>query len=119
MPIKEDIDLIDYLKEKGISHEQLKVMIEEQVSTVLQEEDVDKEDGEISGEVEPEGESQEPEPTVPTFTITEVKDLIKLEVREALKTKRKTPSKGKIVDEEPESIRGRAVFSKNNFEVLV
>ena len=111
---KEDIQLIDYLKEKGIKYEDLKTMIEESVDTALEETVV--EEGEI--EVEPEAEVPEPEPEVPTFTTEDIKQLISEEVKNTLKIKLKVPSKGKTINKDelgnqPESIK------KNWFEIIV
>jgi len=110
---KEDIQLIDYLKEKGIKYEDLKTMIEESVDTALEETAV--EEGEIEVEQTEESES---EPEVPSFTKDDIKQLISEEVKNTLKIKLKVPSKGKTINKDelgnqPESIK------KNWFEIIV
>ena len=110
--VKEDIRLIDYLKEKGISHEQIKTMIEESIDTALEKEEVDEEI-----EAEPTQE-EKPEPEVPTFTTDDIKVFIEEEVKRNLKIKRKVPSKGRTI--KPEDVpTDKDVVKKNWFEVLV
>jgi len=118
--VKEDIQLIDYLKEKGIKLEDLKTMIEESVDTALEESEVEVEEKEVELPQEEESEPEE----VPTFTKDDIKQLISDEVMKSLKIKRKVPSKGKIVDKtdiqkEPASETKRAVATKDWCEVIV
>lgn len=112
---EDNIRLIELLKEKGISIEDFKTMVELQVDTALEESKVEEE-GEI--EVEPEPEEVEPEPKIPTFTKEDLKQLISEEVKNTLKIKLKVPSKGKTINKddlgnEPESIK------KNWYEFIV
>lgn len=110
--IKEDLKLIDYLKEKGISHEDLKLMIEESIDTALEkkEGETEEEDKEAEQVPEPEG--------VPTFTKEDIKEMIQSEVKESLKIKRKVPSKGKTI--KPEDVpNDNNIVKKNWFEVMV
>ena len=111
--IKEDLRLIDYLKEKGISHEQLKTMIEESVNTALE-----KDEGTEEVEQTEESGSEPEKEEVPQFTIAQLKEMIQEQVQDSLKIKRKVPSKGKIV--KPEDIpKDKDIIKKNWFEVMV
>ena len=110
--IKDDLKLIDYLKEKGISHEEIKTMIEDSIDTALEEKEEKKEDP----DVEPD-KVEEPE-EVPTFSKDDIKEMIQEEVIKSLKIKRKVPSKGKTI--KPEDIhKDEDVVKKNWFEVMV
>jgi len=110
--IKDDLKLIDYLKEKGISHEEIKTMIEDSIDTALEEKEEKKED--------PEVEPKEPEELeeVPTFSKDDIKEMIQEEVIKSLKIKRKVPSKGKTIKPEEVSTDTNTI-KKNWFEVMV
>ena len=115
--MKEDLELIDYLKEKGISFEKIKTMIEESIDTALEEEE-DREEEKVEPEPEPEEPDVEPEPEVPPFTINDVKKLVAEEVKNSLKIKRKVPSKGRKI--KPEEVpKDKDIIKKNWFEVMV
>lgn len=112
--VKEDLKLIDYLKESGISHDEIKKLIDEQISNVLEKE---KEEGKEKGEPTP---KEKPDPEkVPPISLEDIKELVHEEIKNTLKIKRKIPSKGKIVDNEPESIKDRNKIKRNWSEVLV
>jgi len=67
-------------------------------------------------EDEPEADEPEPDPEeVPTFTKDDVKELIKEEVQDVLKIKRKVPSKGTLTKEKPKDVS----VKKNWFEIVV
>lgn len=89
---KEESQLTELLKEKGISIEDLKTMINESVDTALEESEVEEEEIEVE-----QTEESEPEPETPTFTKEDVMQLVADEVKRSLKIKRKVPSKGKII----------------------
>lgn len=109
--VKEDLKLIDYLKEKGISYEDLKTMIEESIDTALEKSEGKEEVPEPIVEVEPEKE-------VPTFTKEDIQEMVQSEVEKSLKIKRKVPSKGKLI--KPEDLpKDKDVVKKNWFEVMV
>lgn len=112
--IKESIKLIDYLKEKGISHDQIKTMIEESIKTTLEKEEKKE---------EPQGSDKDSdEEEVPSYTVADIKELVDDSVKEALKIKRKVPSKGKIVDKdkpEDKPATSREIAAKDWFEVIV
>jgi DNA-binding transcriptional MerR regulator len=116
--VKEDLKLIDYLKEKGIPYDDLKAMIEESITTMS------KESSEDNKEPKPEPKTVELKEEVPTFTKEDVKELIQEEVQNALKIKRKVPSKGIVVDKEEIKSESnqqtkREIAAKDWFEVLV
>jgi len=120
---KEELQLIDYLKEKDISFEKIKTMIDESIDTALEEEE-DREEEKVEPEPEPKEPEVEPEPEVPPFTIDDVKKLVAEEVKNSLKIKRKVPSKGKIVDktelqDEPATETKRDVAVKDWYERIV
>ena len=117
--IKEDLKLLDYLKEKGISYDDIKAMIEESIE---EHQEVEEEKTE-EPEVEPE-EPEEPE-EVPSFTKDDVKEMVTEEVKKALKIKRKVPSKGRLLDESEEDraiskkLIEHSKIKKNWFEKIV
>ena len=108
--IKENLKMIDYLKEQGIEYDDLKIMIEESVDTAL--ENVEEEGNE---EVEQTEESESEPEEVPSFTKEDVKELIADEVKRSLKIKRKVPSKGTLTKEKPKEVS----IKKNWFEIVV
>lgn len=124
MENKESVDsqLINYLKEKDISLEKIKSLIEVEVDTALEKEKVVE-------EVVPEpllDVDLKPEETEakPTFSVDAMLKLIKEEVKKSLKIKRKVPEKGTIVDkteiqQEPATETKRDVAVKDWFEVIV
>ena len=114
--IKEDLKLLDYLKEKGYDLEKLKAMIEDSIEEHTEEEEVEEKEE----PQEPEEGSEEEE--VPTFTVDDVKEFISEEVKKVLKIKRKVPSKGKLVDKteiEKKLKTKREIFAQETFEQLV
>ena len=112
--VKEDLKLIDYLEKSGISHDKIKEMIDEQISNVLEEE---KEMGKDSGSEPDKAEPDKEE--VPSISLDDIKELVQSEIKNTLKIKRKIPSKGKIVNDEPDSIKDRNKIKRNWSEVLV
>jgi DNA-binding transcriptional MerR regulator len=111
--VKEDLQLLNYLKEQGITLDKLKVMIYESI-------DKEKEEEVEVQEVEAEQEPEEvpPEPEKPSFTLEDVSKLVEEKVKDVLKIKRKVPSKGKEIKEEDRDKKPEVV-KKNWFEVLV
>ena len=113
--IKEDLKLIDYLNEKDISYDDLKLMIEKSIDTALEESEGEEE----PQQDEPHEEDDTQEEEVPTFTKEDIKDLISEEVKRTLKIKRKVPSKGKPIKPEDDPTMKKDVIKKNWFEVMV
>ena len=123
MENKESVDtqLINYLKEKDISLEKIKSLIETEVDTALEKEKVEKEvvpETILDVDLKPE------ETEKPTFTIDDVKKIVTDEVKKSLKIKRKVPEKGTIVDkteiqDEPHTQTKREVAVKDWFERIV
>lgn len=108
--------LINYLKEKDISLDKIKSLIDTEVDSALEklkvEEEEVPEEPILDVDLEPE------EPEVPTFSIEDVKKLVTEEVRKSLKIKRKVPSKGRTI--KPEDVpTDKDIIKKNWFEALV
>ena len=121
-----DAQLINYLKEKDLSLEKIKSLIEAEVDTEL--EKVEKAKAPIVEPIIPEQkldvDLKPEEKEKPTFTIEDVKKLVSDEVKKSLKIKRKVPEKGKIVDkteiqDEPHTETKRDVATKDWFERIV
>lgn len=118
--------LLDYIKEKGLTHEQVIEILDKELSkpesevdesteSEIETDETDKPDSnQIEVEIEPKVEEEE----IEQISMKELDQKIDDRIRKVLKIKRKVPSKGKII--KPEDIpKDKDVVKKNWFEVLV
>ena len=126
--------LLDFLKEKGISHADAMKYLEEMGKPEPKEEVIAEPEVEVEEVVkpehkgvplritdmktkEPESEEETEEEEKITLTEEELATKIALAVEEELKVKRKVPSKGKIIT--PENKHSREIAGQGTFERIV
>jgi len=117
--------LLDYIKEKGLSHEDVIELIrkefdkpessEEEVEEVIEEEGEDDKPEEVEQEEEAEIEQISDQEEVEDTKVPDIKKEVQKEIKKQLKVIRKTPSKG-IISDKPVVDR---TIKKNWYEEIV
>jgi len=123
--------LLDVIKEKGLTHQQVIKLINNMSETDTDElevqnipnqeeleEDIEEEEEETEDEVSTDitEDDQEIETKIYQVSEEQLNELIEKAVQESLKAKRKAPSKGKKIDK---PLADKNVVRKNMFEVIV
>jgi hypothetical protein len=116
--------LLDFIKEKGLTHDQVIDMLNEHDTSEPEEEteeeeviDDSEEDEEIDEiEDDTEIEDNEPEPDIIQISKDELTKIVNEAVENRLKATRKAPSKGK---KGGKFVRDKNVVQKNMFEEMV